>query len=239
MRNHTRRLSALVLAALMLLALSACGSKANDTESETLPVIDLDLPVSTSSVEPYNPDEEPATSAETGTESETETGSETEPGTETESETGSETESETESETGTEAEPSSEVGALAMTTASVNVRKSAGGDVLMQLPKGALVNLLDVSNAEWYQVSFNGTSGFISAEYLDTKTSAKEMSITGTVTTTSLNVREKAASDGKAIGSLSKDATCTIVAAENGWYKIKFDKGYGYVSSDYVKLVTN
>ena len=47
------------------------------------------------------------------------------------------------------------------------------------------------------------------------------------------------ASDGKAIGSLSKDATCTIVAAENGWYKIKFDKGYGYVSSDYVKLVTN
>ena len=235
MRNHTRRLSALVLAALMLLALSACGSKANDTESETLPVIDLDLPVSTSSVEPYNPDEEPATSAETGTESETETGSETEPGTETESETGSETES----ETGTESEPSSEVGALAMTTASVNVRKSAGGDVLMQLPKGALVNLLDVSNAEWYQVSFNGTSGFISAEYLDTKTSAKEMSITGTVTTTSLNVREKAASDGKAIGSLSKDATCTIVAAENGWYKIKFDNGYGYVSSDYVKLVTN
>lgn len=231
MRNHTRRLSALVLAALMLLALTACGSKANDTESETLPVIDLDLPVSTSSVEPYNPDEEPATSTETETESETETGSEAEPGTETESETGS--------ETGTEAEPSSEVGALAMTTASVNVRKSAGGDVLMQLPKGALVNLLDVSNAEWYQVSFNGTSGFISAEYLDTKTSAKEMSITGTVTTASLNVREKAASDGKAIGSLSKDATCTIVAAENGWYKIKFDNGYGYVSSDYVKLVTN
>lgn len=224
MRNNGRKGAALLLAVLMLLALASCSGSANETESETLPVIDLDLPVSSSSVETYDPEGEPDSSTET--ESETET--EVDPSTDTETEPTSESETST-----------GEVGALAMTTASVNMRKTANGDVLMQLPKGTLVNLLDVSNAEWYQVSFNGVSGFISAQYLDTKTTAKEMAITGKVTTASLNVRQKAAPDGKAIGSLSKDAVCTIVAAENGWYKIKFDGGYGYVSSDYVKLITN
>ena len=210
MRIESKRLLALSLAVLMLLALAACSKTPDETDSETLPVIDLDLPVSTSSAETYDPETEPATTGET----ETEPGSEAEPSSETEP-----------------------VGALAMTTASVNLRKTANGEILMQLPKGALVNLLDVSDAEWYQASFNGISGFIASQYLDTKTTAKEMSITGKVTTKSLNVREKAASDGKAIGSLSKDATCVIVAAENGWYKIKYNNGY--VSSEYVKLVTN
>lgn len=214
MRIESKRLLALSLAVLMLLALAACSKTPDDTDSETLPVIDLDLPVSTSSVETYDPETEPASTGD----------------------------AETETESGSEAEPSSEtepVGALAMTTASVNLRKTANGEILMQLPKGALVNLLDVSDAEWYQASFNGISGFIASQYLDTKTTEKEMAITGKVTTNSLNVREKAASDGKAIGSLSKDATCVIVAAENGWYKIKYDGGYGYVSSNYVKLITN
>ena len=223
MRNNGRRCAALLLAVLMLLAMASCSGNANETDSETLPIIDLDLPVSTSSVETYDPDGE----SDPSTEAEPTTDTETEPTTDTET------------ETETESEPTSEVGALAMTTASVNVRKTANGDVLMQLPKGTLVSLLDVSNAEWYQISFNGVSGFISSQYLDTKTTAKEMAITGKVTTASLNVREKPEKDGKAIGSISKDAVCTIVAAANGWYKIKFDKGYGYVSSDYIKLITN
>ena len=222
MRNNGRRFAAALLAVLMLLALASCGGNAKDPDSETLPIIDLDLPVSSSSVETYDPDgeSEPATDTETDTETDTATEPATEPATESEPTTG-------------------EVGSLAMTTASVNVRKTANGDVLMQLPKGTLVNLLDVSNAEWYQISFNGISGFISSQYLDTKTDAKEMSITGKVTAASLRVRDKAASDGKAVGSLSKDAVCTIVAADNGWYKIKYDGGYGYVSSDYVKLIIN
>ena len=234
MRNNGRRFAAALLAVLMLLALASCGGNAKDPDSETLPIIDLDLPVSSSSVETYDPDgeSEPATDSET----EPATDTETEPATDTETEPATDTET----EPATESEPTTgEVGSLAMTTASVNVRKTANGDVLMQLPKGTLVNLLDVSNAEWYQISFNGISGFISSQYLDTKTAAKEMSITGKVTAASLRVRDKAASDGKAVGSLSKDAVCTIVAADKGWYKIKYDGGYGYVSSDYVKLIIN
>ena len=230
MRNNGRRFAAALLAVLMLLALASCGGNAKDPDSETLPIIDLDLPVSSSSVETYDPDGE----------SEPATDTETEPATDTETDTEPDTEPDTETEPATESEPTTgEVGSLAMTTASVNVRKTANGDVLMQLPKGTLVNLLDVSNAEWYQISFNGISGFISSQYLDTKTAAKEMSITGKVTAASLRVRDKAASDGKAVGSLSKDAVCTIVAADKGWYKIKYDGGYGYVSSDYVKLIIN
>ena len=37
------------------------------------------------------------------------------------------------------------------------------------------------------------------------------------------------------IGSLSKGSKVEIVESKNGWYKIKYNNGYGYISSDYVK----
>lgn len=56
----------------------------------------------------------------------------------------------------------------------------------------------------------------------------------GTVTASVLNVRQKPSTSAKIIGKLKNGATVTIVGSTNGWYKIKYGSGYGYVSAQYV-----
>ena len=58
---------------------------------------------------------------------------------------------------------------------------------------------------------------------------------TGVVTATSLNVRSGYGTSYSKIGSLSKGSKVEIVESKNGWYKIKYNNGYGYVSSEFVK----
>ena len=62
---------------------------------------------------------------------------------------------------------------------------------------------------------------------------------TGTVTCSSLNVRSGAGTKYRKIGSLSYNQKVTIVSTVNGWYKIKYGTGYGYVSSKYIKTSTS
>ena len=57
------------------------------------------------------------------------------------------------------------------------------------------------------------------------------------VTTANLNVRKGAGANYARIGGLTKGAKVEIVKKEsNGWYKIKYNNSYGYVSGTYVKL---
>lgn len=61
----------------------------------------------------------------------------------------------------------------------------------------------------------------------------------GTVSTGSnnLNVRSGAGTNYGIIGSLAKGAQVTILGEENGWYKIQYGSGAGYVSKDYINNV--
>ncbi|MBE6049028.1 MAG: hypothetical protein E7213_11640 [Clostridium sp.] len=59
----------------------------------------------------------------------------------------------------------------------------------------------------------------------------------GTVTASTLNVRSKADTTGTILGTLSNGTSVTIVGTEsNGWYKIKYKNGYGYVSNKYISV---
>ena len=57
---------------------------------------------------------------------------------------------------------------------------------------------------------------------------------TGVVTGNGVNVRAGAGKDSEKIGSLSGNEEITILEEENGWYKIEYKGGTGYVSADYV-----
>ena len=60
---------------------------------------------------------------------------------------------------------------------------------------------------------------------------------TGIVTAESLNIRSGAGATYSKIGTLSKGDKVEIVEKlQNGWYKIKYDRGCGYVSGKYIKI---
>lgn len=58
---------------------------------------------------------------------------------------------------------------------------------------------------------------------------------TGTVTASALNVRSGYGTSYSKIGLLSKGAKVEIIESKNGWHKIKYGSGYGYVSGEYIK----
>lgn len=61
----------------------------------------------------------------------------------------------------------------------------------------------------------------------------------GKVNTSSLNVRKSASTSSAKIGSVKKSTTVEIVSTSNGWHKIKYGNGYGYVSANYITLVSD
>lgn len=60
---------------------------------------------------------------------------------------------------------------------------------------------------------------------------------TGTVKASNLNIRQKASTSSKKVGSISNNKKVTIYAKSGSWYKIKYGKVTGYVSAQYVKNV--
>lgn len=74
------------------------------------------------------------------------------------------------------------------------------------------------------------------AVYYGVTTSRAASITTGTVATSSnnLNVRSGPGTSHEVIGSLSKGTQVTILGEEDGWYKIAYGTGAGYVSKTYI-----
>jgi uncharacterized protein YgiM (DUF1202 family) len=51
-----------------------------------------------------------------------------------------------------------------------------------------------------------------------------------------VNVRASAGTDSDVIGSIEPGESYVIRSAENGWYRIGYNDGEGYVSADLVKV---
>ena len=121
-----------------------------------------------------------------------------------------------------------------VTCSSLNVRSGAGTSYrkIGSLSYNQKVTIVSTVNG-WYKIKYGSGYGYVSADYI--KTSSSSSTKTGTVTCSSLNVRSGAGTSYKKIGSLSYNQKVTIVSTVNGWYKIKYGSGYGYVSVDYIK----
>lgn len=135
--------------------------------------------------------------------------------------------------------------ATGKTTAQLNVRKGSSTKYakIGSLSKGAKVEIVSKLSNGWYKIKYNGTYGYVSGAYvkLDSeqpKPGEDEKIIATGKTTAGLNVRSGAGTGYKKIGYLNKGTKVEIVTKlSNGWYKIKFNSSYGYVSGNYVKLI--
>ncbi|MGL6108093.1 N-acetylmuramoyl-L-alanine amidase [Romboutsia sp.] len=81
----------------------------------------------------------------------------------------------------------------------------------------------------------NGIEKYLK-ENINLNPSDDKVIATGTVNTTSLNVRSGYGTSNSVIGTLAKGAKVEILETQNGWHKIKYNTGYGYVSGSYIDL---
>ena len=138
-----------------------------------------------------------------------------------------------------------------VTTNSLNVRSGASTNksVIGSLKKGSTVEIVSTSSNGWHKIRFKNDYGYVSGKYISissntntntntNSTSSIKVTHTGKVNTSSLNVRSKSNTSSSKLGTLSKGSKVDIVEkASNGWYKIKFKNGYGYVSGSYISNV--
>ncbi len=140
-------------------------------------------------------------------------------------------------------------------TASVlNIRISASSSAkkIGIVKYGTEVEVLETIN-DWDRIVVNNLTGWVCNLYLkasnkevvnseeqdtnSSNTASDDEQIvvlkTAVVNTSTLNVRKDANTQSQKLGSLNKNAVVAIVGEENGWYKIKYNNQYGYISSEY------
>ena len=132
----------------------------------------------------------------------------------------------------------------AKTTDYLNLRKGAGlsYNVILTIPKGTTVTVLDNSNSDWVKVkTAAGTQGWCSREYLQISGSAGSSSSTSKTTaktTDYLNLRKGAGTSYGVIVTLSKGTTVTVLDNSNkNWAKVQTSSGLqGWCSKEYLDI---
>ncbi len=143
---------------------------------------------------------------------------------------------------------------------NVNVRTSPSpsGAILGTAKKGQ-VFVTSGKNGDWYQISFNGNTGYINSEYMQgsllkylpsvqSPTASDEVTaeaianniadnIYAVVTADSLNLRESPSTDSKVLCSFYNGYNLSVAGYKDGWVIVSDDNGNtGYVKADYIQL---
>ena len=141
-------------------------------------------------------------------------------------------------------------------SSSLNVREraSTSSKVIGSLSGNTKITIVGEEGA-FYKIEYKGSHGYVAKEYVKDVTESNN-SNQGTQTpekpsnpesnektgivnvSSSLNVRERASTSSKVIGSLSGNTKITIVGEEGAFYKIEYKGSHGYVAKEYVKDVT-
>lgn len=130
-----------------------------------------------------------------------------------------------------------------ITASSLNVRKGAGTNyaVIGGLKKNATATVVGKTGS-WYKIKYGNGYGYISAQYATKITSSNSSSSSSSstkvnynvkVTASSLNVRKGAGTNYAVIGNLKKGNIVKATNKANGWYKIQYQGGTGYISAEY------
>ncbi len=133
-----------------------------------------------------------------------------------------------------------------ITATSVNFRSGAGTDsgIIGSFASGATVKVVGVSG-NWYQVEYNGTTGYVSADYLklsgassgssgSSSSSNTGSSTSGSVKGNYVRMRSGAGTGYSILGTYDNGTALTITGTENGWTKVTIGGVNGYIRSDFV-----
>ena len=130
-------------------------------------------------------------------------------------------------------------------TTNVSMRKGPGTSYarLATLKKGTKVDIVAKSSNSWYKVKYNKGYAYVYSQYINLNKTDDNIIESlflcrgWCVVNHAVYIRKGANTTFDKLGSLKKNAKVTIVAkTSNNWYKVKFNKGYGYVCGQYINL---
>ena len=135
---------------------------------------------------------------------------------------------------------------------SLTVRKNAStsSEALGYLKNGSKVEIVSKSGS-WYKIKYNKGYGYVYKDYIRETSTSNGNSNNNSNSGNSVNVatkegvvvniksiltvRKSESTSSEALGYLKNGSKVEIVSKSGSWYKIKYNKGYGYVYKDYIK----
>lgn len=149
---------------------------------------------------------------------------------------------------------SSSFGTGTITGSDVRMRSGAGTNysIIGTYGKGTQMQVTGVSG-NWYAVSYNGKTGYVSADYMkvtsstassststtSTSSSTTSVSGTGTVTGSSVRMRSGAGTNYSILATFAKGTKVEVTGKTGNWYAIKYDGKSGYISADYLSVASS
>ena len=112
----------------------------------------------------------------------------------------------------------------------LNIRSEAttNSSIVAVMSNGSTMELLDTSNPYWFQISYNGYTGYVSTEHIKVNRESYR------VVDGPLNIRSGPGASYELLGTLAQDEVVEVIGESNGWYQI----AQGYIHGDYVEKVT-
>ena len=134
--------------------------------------------------------------------------------------------------------------AIAQVNHYVNVRAlpNTESEVLGKLYDRSAATVLETTEDGWYKIVSGSVEGYVKAEYVvvgDENLARAVSTRYATVTTTTLFVRNEPTTEARILTMLPEgDDLVVLDESTEGWVKVSTVEGDGYVSTDYVTLLT-
>ena len=124
------------------------------------------------------------------------------------------------------------------TSVTVRQKNRSSSKRLGTLKRGTQVTVTGTIG-NWTRISYNGGDGYVFSKYVSDKDPDEDM--TGKTATivnckSFVNVREKANSSSKKLGTAKKGATYTVKGISGNWVKVDYDGKTAYIYRRYVKI---
>ena len=130
------------------------------------------------------------------------------------------------------------IGAGCTTGSSLRMRAetSTSSEIITTLDKSVAVAIMDDTTEGWYQVAYNGKTGYVSADYLLVDQD-NVFETYGRVNGDGVNVRSGASTEAEVLASVNTGTIVTVNGLVDGWYDVTCQYGTkGYIRSDFLDL---
>lgn len=127
-------------------------------------------------------------------------------------------------------------GYVQVTASSLSLRAGAGTAFakLALIPEGTVLPVCGTYGS-WYQVTYNGYTGYVSGAYVSATTESgyQHYPDFAQITATSLTLRKEPNTSSDSLAKIASGVVVAVSDKTGGWYKVSYDGKAGYIDASY------